>query len=194
MTKIIGLTGGIGSGKTTVAKAFEKLGLPIYIADLQAKNILEQPKTLAMLQTSFGDEIFSNNKLDKIKLSEIVFQNPNKLRQLNEIVHPLVKIDFDNWMKQQSKHKFIIKEAAILFESGSYKYCDKIILVTAPLETRIERVLNRDRISRELILQKIANQWSDEIKILTSDYIIENINLESTLNQVNTIFDLLRDL
>ena len=194
MTKIIGLTGGIGSGKTTVAKAFEELGVSVYIADARAKLILDEAETLSLLHESFGDKIFSDGKFDKLALSELVFQNPIKLQQLNAIIHPLVKKDFEKWLQSKKKYKFIIKEAAILFETGTYKDCDKIILVTAPLETRISRILKRDAISRELILKKISNQLSDEDKISKSDYIIQNTVLETTIKEVHLIFDLLNDL
>jgi len=194
MTKIIGLTGGIGSGKTTIAAAFKKLGVPVYIADWHAKNIMEQPETLFLLKGAFGNSIFDDETLDKIALSKIVFENPERLRELNAIIHPLVKIDFENWLKTKQNHKFIIKEAAILFESGSYKYCDKIILITAPLKTRIDRVLKRDGISRDLLMKKIANQLSDEEKMLKSDFVIHNVNFESTMNQVDVIFGLLNNL
>jgi dephospho-CoA kinase len=194
MTKIIGLTGGIGSGKTTVAAAFEKLGVPVYIADWHAKNIMEQPETLLLLKKVFGQSIFDGAKLNKIELSKIVFENPERLRELNEIVHPLVKVDFKNWLKTKQNHKFIIKEAAILFESGTDKYCDKIILVTASMETRIDRVLKRDGISRNLLMKKIINQLSDEEKMLKSDFVIHNVNFESTMNQVDVIFGLLNNL
>lgn len=193
MTKIIGLTGGIGSGKTTVAKIFQDLGVPIYFADFHAKEIMKLPTTIVLLKNAFGASIFENGKVETAILSNIVFNNPIELEKLNNIVHPLVKKHFEKWLKTKIDFKFIIKEAAILFESGSYKYCDRIILVTAPLETRIDRIINRDAISRDLILKKIANQLSDEEKIFKSDFVIENIDLESTTNEVRKIFTLLND-
>lgn len=193
MTKIIGLTGGIGSGKTTVAKLFENLGVPIYIADFHAKEIMKLPDTIALLKKSFDSSIFVNGKLETAILSNIVFNNPIELEKLNNIVHPLVKKHFEDWLKTKKEFKFIIKEAAILFESGSYKYCDTIVLVTAPLDTRINRIISRDGISRDLILKKIASQWTDEKKILKSHFVIENVDLESTRKQVGKIFLLLND-
>ena len=193
MTKIIGLTGGIGSGKTTVANEFKKLGVPVYIADLHAKKIMEQPQTLLLLKESFGTIIFKNEKLDREALSKIVFDDPDKLSQLNKIIHPLVQINFEDWLATRNKIPFIIKEAAILFETGSYKDCDSIILITAPIETRIQRIQARDGTNRNLILKKIASQMPDEEKIKKSDFIIENVDIASTIEQVHTVFNLLND-
>jgi dephospho-CoA kinase len=194
MTKIIGLTGGIGSGKTTVADEFAKLGVPVYISDFQAKQIMQQPTTILLLRQKFGEHIFRKEVLDRNELAEMVFSDSYKLNELNQLIHPLVKNDFENWLKKHNDKKFVIKEAAILFESGSYLDCDKIILVVAPIEIRMQRVLKRDGISRELILKKIASQISDEIKMQKSDYIIENLKLENTVTQVRKIFNLLNDL
>jgi len=188
MTKIIGLTGGIGSGKSTVAKAFEKLGVPVYIADDEAKKILNATETLALVKQTFGDEIFDNSKLNRQKLAKVVFENEDKLKQLNSIIHPLVKIHFDKWIKQHKDSKFVIKEAAILFESGSYKDCDEIITVTAPIETRIARVMQRDNVDRNSVLSRMNNQWTDEQKISLSNYIILNIDAENTNNQINKLY------
>jgi len=189
MTKIIGLTGGIGSGKTTVAKLFEDMGVPVYIADLEAKKIMESPEAIVKIKKQFGEEVFKDNSLDREKLAKIVFQNQAKLQQLNEIVHPLVKEHFKQWVRQKSCFPFVIKEAAILFESGSYKDCFKIITVTAPLNSRIERVTNRDKTQVNLIKDRINNQWTDEMRISKSHFIIENIDIESTRNKVREIFD-----
>lgn len=191
MTKIIGLTGGIGSGKTTVAQEFLKYGVPIYISDLHAKEIMNQKETIELIRKIFGNAVFTNRRLDKALLSKVVFNNTEKLAALNNIIHPLVKIDFDSWLAQNQHHKFVIKETALLFETGNNRYCDKVILVTAPLETRIARVMQRDNISEELVLKKISSQLSDDIKIQKSDFIISNINLESTIKQVKEIYNFL---
>lgn len=191
MTKIIGLTGGIGSGKTTIANYFKSLGIPVYIADDEAKKIMQLPDIIASLKESFGDEIFNNNILNTEKLANIVFNNPESLNALNKIVHPAVKKHFELWLLSHKNAPFIIKEAAILFESGSYKYCDKIITVNSPLETRIKRVMERDKVTREDVLKRINNQWSDEQRISKSDFIIKNTSLEDTKKQVNEIFNLL---
>jgi dephospho-CoA kinase len=193
MAKIIGLTGGIGSGKTTIAKLFEAEEIPIYIADEEAKKIMQLPETISKIGGIFGSEVIVNHQIDKKKLSEIVFNNPEKLKELNTIIHPLVKKHFDDWVKKQ-KSPFVIKEAAILFESGSYKYCDKIITVTASEETRIKRVMKRDNCTREAVLDRIKNQWSDSQKISKSDYVIVNDDLAEANNQFQVILKKLKNL
>jgi len=191
MTKIIGLTGGIGSGKSTVAKAFENLGVPVYIADDAAKKIMETNAVIQLVQNEFGSAIIRQDKIDRQQLAAVVFENPEKLQLLNSIVHPLVQKDFEEWIEKHQNYSFIIKEAAILFESGSYKDCDKIITVIAPLATRIQRVIDRDASNREAILQRIRNQWTDEMRMAKSDYVIENIDLENTQSQISKIYKLL---
>ncbi len=194
MTKIIGLTGGIGSGKTTIAAAFEKLGAPVYIADDAAKKIMQTDEMVQSIKKHFGNEMVNQNKIDRQKLAAVVFGNPEKLHLLNQIVHPLVQKDFEQWVKSHQDFPFIIKEAAILFESGSYKDCDKIITITAPLETRIQRVIRRDKSTIEAVLERVKNQWTDEMRIAKSDYIIHNISLEDTILQINKIYKLLTNL
>ena len=191
MTKIIGLTGGIGSGKTTIANYFKSYGIPVYIADDAAKEVMKLPEMVATLKISFGEGIFNTNTLDTEKLSKIVFNNPEKLNLLNKIVHPAVKMHFDQWLLSHKTAPFIIKEAAILFESGSYKYCDKIITVVAPIETRIERVTKRDKATREAVLKRINSQWCDELKISQSDFVINNSSFQEAEKQVNKIYNLL---
>ena len=191
MTKIIGLTGGIGSGKTTIANYFKSLGIPVYIADDAAKEVMKLPEIIASLKASFGEEIFNANILNSEKLSNIVFNNPEKLSLINKIVHPAVKIHFDQWLLSHKNNPFIIKEAAILFESGSYKYCDKIITVIAPLETRIKRVMVRDKTTKENVLKRINTQWNDEQKISQSDFVINNSSFQEAEKQVDKIYNLL---
>ena len=174
MTKIIGLTGGIGSGKTTIAKHIEALGIPVYIADEKAKIILELPETLKAIKLAFGLQVFEDEKLNKKKLSALVFNNPKMLKLLNQIVHPAVKLDFENWLNANKEHPIVVKEAAILFESGSYKDCDAIITVVAPLNSRIQRVIQRDKTDIDSVMTRINNQWTDEMRILKSNYVIEN--------------------
>jgi dephospho-CoA kinase len=175
--KIIGLTGGIGSGKSTIARFFAQMGVPVYIADEEAKKILFLPETVVQVQKAFGDSVFTDGLPDRAKVAALVFNNPDKLAQLNAIIHPAVAVHFTDWVSRQDA-PFVIKEAAILFESGSYKDCDAIIMVTAPAEVRIARVMARDGISRDKVLARIANQWSDEKKIALSNYIIDNSSLE----------------
>lgn len=192
-SKIIGLTGGIGSGKTTIANYIQSLGIPVYISDLEAKKVMDFPEIIQKISDEFGQEIIQNSKLNREKLAEIVFGSPEKLKQLNAIVHPAVKIHFDNWVKQNQSSPIIVKEAAILFESGSYKDCDEIITVTAPLEMRISRVLERDNTTREKILQRINNQLSDEERISRSNYVITNENFANTKTQIDQILILLKN-
>ena len=192
MTKIIGLTGGIGSGKTTVANHFIAAGIPVYIADDEARKIMQSPEILREIEKIFGSVIFKNEVLNRQKLAEIVFSNSDKLKQLNDIIHPAVKKNFGNWILNYKNSPFVIYETAILFESGSYKDCDKIITVTAPLETRIERVIQRDKTSRENVLKRIKMQWTDDQRLGKSDFVIENINPEITKSEVGKILKILK--
>lgn len=192
MTKIIGLTGGIGSGKTTIARLFEAEGIPVYIADDEAKKIMLNPITVEKVKREFGDKIIQNNQIDRKALSEIVFNNAEQLKKLNSIVHPLVKKHFDDWVTQNSNHPFVVKEAAILFESGSYKYCDKVITVTASEETRIDRVVKRDNVKRDEVLQRIKNQISEQERIERSDFVIYNESLDLAKEQFLQILKILK--
>ena len=193
MTKIIGLTGGIGSGKTTIANYFKSKGIPVYIADDEAKNILQTKEVRLEIKAAFGSNVFSDDKVDKSKLAEFVFTNPEKLKILNSIIHPKVKNHFDNWVEKHQKFPFVIKEAAILFESGSYKLCDKIITIVVPLEERIQRVIHRDTTSYENVMKRINNQWTDEQRMSKSDYIIYNSDLEIAKKQANSILKILKN-
>jgi len=193
MAKIIGLTGGIGSGKSTILKYFESQGIPIYIADTEAKKIMESELVIGNIIDAFGKDTIENGKVNRSKLSSLVFNNPEKLKKLNSIIHPEVKNHFTNWVKKHEDFPIVIKEAAILFESGSYKDCDKIILVTAPKEIRIQRVINRDGISKEEVEARMKNQWTDEQKIPLSDFIIENIDLAEAQNTADKIISTLKN-
>lgn len=193
MTKIIGLTGGIGSGKSSVAKHIESLGIPVYIADTEAKKILDTADVIAKVIALFGDDILENGKIDRKKIAALVFQDPEKLKKYNAIIHPEVYLHFQNWVKQHNNYPLVVKEAAILFESGSYKDCDKIILVTAPKENRIQRVMKRDAVTREAVEQRMSHQWDDETKKSMSDFVIENIELEKAKQSAENIITLLRN-
>ena len=192
MTKIIGLTGGIGSGKTTVANHFIGAGIPVYIADDEARKIMQSPEIHREIEKIFGSVIFKNEVLNRQKLAEIVFSNSDKLKQLNAIIHPAVKKHFGNWILNYKNSPFVIYETAILFEGGSYKDCDKIITVTAPFETRIERVIQRDKTSRENVLKRIKMQLTDDQRLGKSDFVIENINPEITKSEVGKILKILK--
>ena len=182
--KKIGSTGGIGSGKTYVASVFQSLGIPIFNADIQAKKIMTSSKKLIKLvKEEFGNDIYKDSDLNKEKLASIVFSNSDKLQKLNSLVHPIVKEEFNNWYKKQTP-PYVIKEAAILFESNSHIGLDAVICVSAPLELRIERLLNRDDYSEKEIKKRIENQISQEEKEKLSDYIIVNDEKELLLPKI----------
>jgi dephospho-CoA kinase len=193
MTKIIGLTGGIGSGKTMIANYMKSLGIPVYIADDEAKNLMQTNDIIQAVTNEFGNKIIKEGKINREKLAQIVFNNPEKLKKLNAIIHPAVKEHFNTWLQNHSNYPFVIKEAAILFESGSYQYCDAIITVTAPVETRIQRVIERDNTNRESILHRMNNQWTDEQRIAKSDYVIHNSTVKETQKQTDVILKLLKN-
>ena len=192
MTKIIGLTGGIGSGKTTIAKYFQSFGIPVYIADDEARKIMQSSEIIDAIKNTFGDVIFENGILNREKLAKIVFNEPEKLEKLNNIVHPAVKKHFEQWLLENKKVTYVIYEAAILFESGRYKDCDFIVTVTAPIDSRIQRVVDRDKTTRELVLKRINAQWTDEKRISKSDFVIENISLENAKLEVDRILKILK--
>lgn len=192
MTKIIGLTGGIGSGKSTVAGYFQELGVPVYVADTEAKKIMNQPETIQEVQQIFAENVIADGKLNRKKIASIVFNNPEKLAELNKIIHPKVKEDFNVWLLKHKNYSFIIKEVAILFETGSENEFDAIVLVTAPEEIRIERVVNRDNITESEVRERIKNQLPDEEKINKSHFIINNISKKETKKQVKELYILLR--
>ncbi|TDD97999.1 dephospho-CoA kinase [Flavobacterium cellulosilyticum] len=191
MSKIIGLTGGIGSGKTTIANHFKAAGVPVYIADDEARMIMQSAEIVAEIKNTFGQALFEKDVLNRQKLAEIVFNNPDKLKQLNAIIHPAVKNHFDNWILNYKNAPFIIYEAAILFESGSYLKCDQIITVIAPIESRIQRVIQRDGTTRENVLNRIKAQWNDEDRISKSDFVIDNVTPEITKAEVEKILKIL---
>ncbi len=189
--KIIGLTGGIGSGKTTVAQLFSELGVPIYIADTEAKKLMDSSKVIRRkLVALLGEDAYSGTKLNRKFVADKIFNDKFLLDAVNAVIHPKVAAHFKKWVSKQ-KATYVIKEAAILFENGSYKDCDMVILVTAPKQMRINRVMARDNISKAEIEQRMNNQWSDEKKLKLADIIIENIDLKTTKNKVETIHNLL---
>jgi len=186
---VAGITGGIGSGKSTAAKFFEELGIPVYNSDTRAKTIQnENSEVKVKIIAAFGEEAYNENGLNKAFISKQVFQNNEKLKLLNSIVHPAVFQDFEDWKKAQ-KSDIVMKEAAILIESGSYKDCDVVISVVADIETRIARTIERDGLSREEIRARINNQISDEERIAKSDFIIDNNgDLAHLKNEVEETF------
>ncbi|MBB1139743.1 dephospho-CoA kinase [Myroides sp. WP-1] len=188
MSIIVGLTGGIGSGKTTVAKLFEKHGIPIYIADERARAIMDQPDVVQAVQQIFTTSVITEQgTLDRSKIKQLVFDAKDQLNKLNQIVHPRVKEDFDQWLIEHKEAPIVMKESAILFENGLEKNCDVVVLVIAPEEVRIERVMNRDGVSKEQVMKIINNQMKDEEKLRRSQYIIENNNKKSLESDIISI-------
>ena len=195
MTRIIGLTGGIGSGKSTVANYIASKGIPVYIADEEAKNLMDSKQISTQIQAIFSDNVLTAfGTLDRKKIGTIVFKSPEKLAALNAIVHPAVKKHFDHWLKKHKNAPFIIKEVAILFETGGNVLCDKVILITAPEEIRIERAMKRDNTDRESIIQRIKNQLPEDEKIQKSDFIVNNIELKYTFLEIDQILKILAKL
>ncbi|MFZ2897038.1 MAG: dephospho-CoA kinase [Saprospiraceae bacterium] len=183
--KKIGLTGGIGSGKSTVARIFEVLGIPVYYADDRAKQLMvEDPELKAGIVALFGAEAYSQNELNRAHIAHLAFSDPSLLKKLEALVHPAVLADGERWHNAQQGVPYTIKEAALLFESGSYKALDKIIVVTAPLELRIERVMRRDQISRDSVMSRIARQMLEEEKKMLADFVIDNDGSRSLIRQV----------
>lgn len=181
----IGITGGIGSGKSTVAKIFALLGVPVYYADDAAKTIMQTDKLLIeQVKKHFGAQIYdANNVLDRAALGKIVFNDKDKLELLNSLVHPATIRHSDEWADQQTA-PYVIKEAALLFESGSFQYLDKCIGVYAPQPLRIHRVMKRDNIGRADVLARMHKQIDDNIKMKLCDYIIRNDDQEMVIPQV----------
>ena len=189
--KKIGITGGIGSGKTYVASVFQSLGIPIFNADIQAKKIMISSRKLTkLLKEEFGNDIYKDSDLNKEKLASIIFSNSDKLQKLNSLVHPIVKEEFNNWCKKQTS-PYVIKEAAILFENNSHIGLDAVICVSAPLDLRMRRLLNRDDYSKKEIKKRIENQISQEEKEKRSDYIIVNNEKDLLLPQIIKIHKVL---
>ena len=181
---VLGLTGGIGSGKSTVAQYFKELGVPVYDSDREAKLLMTTDDEIReeMIRL-FGPEAYEENVLNRSFISNKVFSDPDLLEKLNSIVHPRVRIHFRRWVDAQQA-PYVLQEAAILFENGAHKKLDGMILVWAPRETRIQRVMERDQVSRSDVLARMKNQWSDAEKTALADYIIENIELSETARQV----------
>jgi|TARA_B110001450_G_C17474185_1_gene421461 dephospho-CoA kinase len=187
--KVIGLTGGIGSGKTTLLRWFETQNIPCFESDDVAKTLLNS-SLKSFVSKAFGNSIYnSSGILDRKKLAARVFNDPKELAKLNAIVHPAVEKAFKDFRQKYKEDSIIIKEAAILFESGGYENCDAIILVIASEESRIQRVVKRDNIKKNDVEARIKLQWSDDKKKLLSDYLIQNEYLETALDQAKKILN-----
>lgn len=180
----IGLTGGIGSGKSTVARVFELLGIPVYYADDRARHLMnEDPELKTAIRDAFGENAYRAGELDRKYLASVVFNNREKLEQLNALTHPVTIRDAEQWMRQQHT-PYIIKEAALLFESGATASLDKVIGVYAPQHLRVQRVMRRDNLPVEEIMKRISRQLDEEMKMKLCDYVITNNDQELVLPQV----------
>ncbi len=181
----IGITGGIGSGKTTVCRIFELLGISIYSADEEAKKILNEFDVKKSITNYFGNDVLNSDKnIDRKKLANLVFNDKENLQKLNSIVHPAVAKHFEEWCNKNQSSKYVLKEAAIMFESGAYKQVDNIIVVTAPVDLKIKRSVLRDNITEEQVIERMNNQLTDEEKIKRSQFVIYNDEQQLLIPQV----------
>lgn len=188
---IIGLTGGIGSGKSTVLQLFKELGATTYIADVEAKKLMNTNSELAkQIIKLFGEQAYINNELNSRYISSIVFNNKEKLTALNKLVHPKVHEHFNEFIKNTTA-EILIYETAILFEIGSDTMCDYIITVVANFEEKVKRIMKRDGVSKQQILDRMTHQLNDDFKIKKANFVIRNNTLEATKTQVFTIYDLI---
>jgi dephospho-CoA kinase len=191
----LGVTGGIGSGKTSVCRVFNILGIPVFSADDAAKEIMESdPRVSENVNAIAGRNMYFDGKLDRTALAGLIFNNKELLDKINHAVHPVVREHFLNWSKGQDS-EYVILEAAILFESGAFKILDRVVTVVAPLDERIDRVLKRNNLTREQVLERIKNQSDDDYKISRSHYVIDNSENEMIIPAIIKIHnDILQHL
>jgi len=191
----VGLTGGIGSGKTFIASIFETLAVPVFYADSQAHRLMDQDEQLrTQIQELFGKDLYVNGTLKRDALARIVFHNPLRIKELNAIVHPAVHKAFEHWChtQKQGNAPYVLEEAAILFESGAYQNMDKVVTIAAPESLRIERVQQRDAITKEQVAARMNNQWTEEQRNNQADFIIQNDGNQLLLPQIIAIDTKLR--
>lgn len=191
----VGITGGIGSGKSTVCSVFELLGIPVYYSDEESKKLLDKDSNVKeLIIKTFGNEVLNDlGLIDRKTLGAIVFQDKNKLEKLNAILHPSVAIDFEEWAKKRQTFKYILKEAAILFESGANKQVDKVITVAAPTGLKISRAMKRDVLTQDQVMQRMKNQMSDEEKIKLSEFVIYNDEEQLLIPQIIVLHKILSE-
>ncbi|MFS4457060.1 dephospho-CoA kinase [Maribacter sp. 2304DJ31-5] len=188
---IVGLTGGMGSGKSTVGRFFKNLGVPVYDSDSEAKRLMvSSEKIKKAIIELLGEGAYSGENLEREYIAQRIFRDKELLKKLNGIVHPAVREDFLKWVEEQD-HPYVIQETALLFENGMRGFYDKIVLVTAPKEIRIKRILNRDKTTRSEVLARLKNQMDDFGKISFSDFRIENIELADTKLKIAKLNDVL---
>ena len=193
--KVIGLTGGIGSGKSSVLEIFKKIGISTYNADESAKKLISSDKKIIYsIKQLFGEDIYVENELNSKLVSKVVFNDKEKLKSLNSIIHPAVAIDFDNFCFKHRDESYIVKEAAIIFETKTENLFNKIIYVKAPKEIRIDRVMQRDNLSRDDVLNRMQNQINETSIIDKCDFIIDNINFSELEEKVIEIHNTLISL
>ena len=191
--KRIGLTGGIGSGKSFIAKILEHMGFTVYYSDLRSKELTKSnPSIKTGLISLFGEEVYSDNELNTQLVATKIFQNEEMRQKVNELIHPIVRKDFDNWAMNQ-KSALVFNEAAILFETGAYRNFDATILVCAPMELKIQRVMKRENCSKEDVLARMSKQWSDEEKMKLADFVINNDECNPILTQLELVLAKLID-
>jgi len=192
---IVGLTGGIGSGKTTVAEVFKKLdSVAVYIADIEARKIMNSSDVIRIqLLQAFGKETYKENELNRQYLANVVFDSKEKLTILNNIVHPEVKKHFLDFATSNADKAYVLYESAILYESNSSQQCDFVISVFLDKEERIKRVLKRDKTTEKEVLSRINSQWKEDKKLLSSNYIIFNYAIQDTKKSVIKIHNILTE-
>ena len=187
----IGLTGGIGTGKSVVAGIFLSLGVPVFNADQEAKKAYSDAGVLNEIKDLFGDKVFDDQSINFVRLSNLIFSDKNALRKLNNIIHPFVIGKFERWVEENDTAPYVIMESAILYETSYEVIFDKMIAVTAPKELCITRVMKRDGIDRDMVLKRMSNQFPNEIKLERSDYSIQNDDNELLIPQVLEIHNYL---
>lgn len=185
----LGVTGGIGSGKTTVCRVFGVLGIPVFSADTEAREVMDIDTGIMLrINTIAGKNLYSTGTLDRTELARLIFNNSSLLDKVNALVHPVVFSRFREWVRKQDA-PYVIMEAAILFESGAHKIVDRILTVVAPVEERIERVIGRTSLSRDQVIERMRNQISDEERISLSDYVINNSENDMVIPEILKIHE-----